>query len=784
MKNYGFVDKNLNESPMNLLSTDVSGNICGEFVEFTIHQVYENIGENSIEGVYTFPIPDTGVITGFKANLGGITLSAIIEEKHEANKILKNFNERELNKLSIEEEDNVYKITIGNILTNEKIQIDISYMDQLLFEDNEYNLTIPFIENPRAMNFDDINEEAHLTNCETTLNLLIETFNAVNIYSPSHNIQVDYDTPTLCKVSLVKNETLDRDLEVCIKEDKNKGFYGMYYSFPKHECDETLIYLKLYPKLDKNFKPENKNYVFLLDTSKSMRGEKLEEAKSTLELCLRNLRQGDTFNIVAFHNKLNMFSREGNVEFNNDNLKKASQWIKSLTFGRGSDIYEALKWTIEKSSNENPYTILLFTDDLVEEENEIIDYVKENIGENRIFTFGIDTSVNSYFINKLATVGYGKAEFIYPGEVFEDMVLRQFNRINRPQVDVREIKWGNDMDVIRTYPRTIEYIYDRELFSVFCKVKGDINGPVTIKGYVGEKSFEQSIFLENFELNDNAYLIQKVWSRKRIESIQERMLGERGNIKEAMRNKVIELSKEFEILSNETTFIMLQQIEDPILGVAMTKLIPIEVTDEIMFNLSYAYFLDSPSFLYKVKNNKHIKNKSKINNLYKYSREQLMRLIAKHQGADGAFGDSMEITLKSTIALLIGREDTDLYINQINKAIDYMVNYINIEKSLNEKETLLYLLCLQLIDIKDVANDENEMYLEKSLDYIKDIIENNEYISNAYLHEEQDLSDIKKSISFMLALHDYQSKTIEEIEKSLDNEDLNEICNIAILEAR
>ncbi|MEW8955448.1 VIT and VWA domain-containing protein [Clostridium sp.] len=789
MRNYGFINSSLDKSPMKLRSVDIKGNICGEFSQFTISQVYENTGRDHIEGVYTFPIPDTGILSGFEANIGGRTLRAITEDKYKVSKMLKKQSYKGMTKLSLEEDDNIYKITIGNIMPNEKIVINISYIDQLTRENNDQILTIPFIETPKAMNYDDINEESEVNeeNYDLSMNLLIETFNNVKVHSDTHRIKVDYETPTLCKVSIEEGENLDNDLELVIREDKSKGFYGMYYSFPKHESDESLIYLKLYPRLEKAKEEKGKNYVFLLDTSQSMRGEKLDEAKSALELCLRNLDEGDTFNIVAFHKDLVIFNEGGNVAVTEDNIKSASKWLRILSFGRGANIYKALKWTLDKTDKEDPSIILLFTDDEVEEESEILSYVKENIGENRIFPIGIDTSVNSYFINSLGALGYGKPEFIYPGEILEDMILRQFNRINSPEVDVREIIWGENNSVINTFPRTIEYLYDREVFTAFGRIKGDIEGPVIIRGFVGDEPFEKVINLENFELNDNAYLIEKVWSRKRIEAFEERILGERGEAKEEMRNKIIDLSKDFNIISSETSFIMIEEMDDPVLGMAMRKLIPIEMSEETMFNLSYAYFMESPAFLYKVKVKKELKNrnvnKENIKEAVKYNRDNLIRTIAKYQNPEGDFNGDMEITLKALIAMLIGKEDISIYSKQINKAVNYMVNFISKGNELNEKNTLLYLLCLQLIDIKEAATETNELKVRQSLGYIKELIEDNEYISNAYLNEEQDLNDIKESIKFMFSLICPINISADEIQRLIEEENIDEILNVAICKA-
>lgn len=81
---------NLNESTNDkqnnvvLKEVHIDGNICGEYIEFSMNSVYENRGKTDINAVYTFPIPDTAVLTGFEVNIGGRTIISQVEDKHEA----------------------------------------------------------------------------------------------------------------------------------------------------------------------------------------------------------------------------------------------------------------------------------------------------------------------------------------------------------------------------------------------------------------------------------------------------------------------------------------------------------------------------------------------------------------------------------------------------------------------------------------------------------------------------------------------------------------------------
>ncbi|NWK10836.1 VIT and vWA domain-containing protein [Clostridium cadaveris] len=689
MKTYRFHNKNLEELPVILKNVVISGNICGEFVEFVMEQTFENIGEDNIEAIYSFPIPDTGIITGLEVSLGGRSIKAMVEEKAKAKELWDKALEEGVNTLNLEEDsDNIYNITIGNILPNEVVKIKISYMDQLTLEDEVYKLIIPEIEGPIGINR---GLKENSSDYDVSINLLIESFERLKIWSPSHDIEKEYGSQTLVKVTLKKGETLNREFVLLMEEETEYEFSAMSYSFPKHIKDESIVYLKVFPDMDEDESKKPVNYLFLMDISNDMGDNNLSEIKTSLALGLRNLNKEDRFNILAFHDELNSFSDEF-LNSSEENVDNAVAWLKKLNYGNGADISEALKWALNQG---NDSVIILFTNDEAENEEQILRYIRENVKENRIFPIGVADKTNKYFIREIAAISGGRADFIKREEKIGELILRQFNRITGPQIDVREIYFGGE--TLNTYPRTIEYIYDIEPFSIFAKIKGITKGPIIIKGFIGDKPFIQEVPIDSFELKENAYLIEKVWIRKRIEILEERMDSFRGIERDAMESKVVELSKSYGIISSKTSFIMTEVLEDPLLGIAIQKILPLDVSEETMESLSYGYFLDAPGFLYKIsKNNNNILDNEKL-----YSK------MAENQRKDGSIcvvdaseKEKIKSTLKALIAFASCKQSLGVYVKIINRAIAYVLNYIN-ENSLDRSEQLLYLTAFRALALKN-----------------------------------------------------------------------------------
>lgn len=742
--------KNINNvNTVELKEVAVSGYVCGEFIELSLKQIFENRGNDDIEGEYIFPLPDTAVMTGFEVNLGGRMLTAQVEEKNQAEIINSDASRRGRMPLSLEEiDENIYRITLGKIMRNEIVKIKVSYIDQLIYEDEDIKLTIPAILSPRNINakgnediLSSLDEDYKLT-----LNLLVEPMSKTHIESPTHDILVEWEDNTLGRVSFADdNQYLDKDLELVFHEEKREEAAGMLYEYTEEEERKGILYLRFIPDLEEDETIEKRNYNFLIDISETMEGEKLQEAKDALTLCFRNLEEGDTFNIIAAENELHLFSEKGKVPYNDENLKKATEWIHNLEVLDDAEILDALKYCLEEKNDNGYSTILVFTDDEGEKDEEIVEYVKKNIGDNRIFTFGIDAYASSYFINKLAEAGYGKAEFIYPNEKIEDMILRQFARIQNPQIDITRIDFGK-MNVVSTYPKTIDYLYDLEPFSIFAEVNGEIEGKIKIYGFVQNKPYEYTINLDSLDLGENANLVRKVWNRKKIESLEEKANAAKGSIKESMQETVVEISKESGILSSLTSYIMVEKFEEPVLGMIINNIIPLIVSESAIKNLNEAYFIESPSFVYKaIKKEKPALDKfinKKDKNGSFYTREKILRDLAINQLADGAFSDVSDSNLTSklrntSIAILsfvLSEVEIVNYWNQVNKSIKYILKVLKE----NRDEIDERILPLVAISLKAAYN--------KGI--IKGAIKNGigEFIKDYDFNGDESLKDIANSL--------------------------------------
>jgi Ca-activated chloride channel family protein len=272
-------------------------------------------------------------------------------------------------------------------------------------------------------------------------------------------------------------------------------------------------------------------------------------------------------------------------------------------------------------------------------------------------------------------------------------------------------------------------MYDKEPFSIFAKINGEVEGVVVLKGKVGKNRMQRIIKLNYLELEENVNLIEKIWYKKRIESLQHRVKYERGELQEAMNNKIIEISKKVGIICKETSFMLYEEMEDPIVGIRIRKILPVKTTKSL--ELSYdSLDEDSESTAFYYKDLSKLKeNHDKYEN---FKRNEVLRVLASNQFASGAFGinvdhsleSNINYTVKAMLAFIMGSEDVKMYTNQLNKSLEFLTQSLRkTELDLNKEEYQNLLLVLKLSIKKDVALSFHKENIEKKIHEIEEKFE-------------------------------------------------------------
>ncbi len=711
-----------------LLDAEVSAVIDTNMAEVTLTQNYINTSPGNIEALYTFPLPHQAVVTGFKARIGNDEVTGTYKESKAAfDEYDKALRMGDSGFLLESHRPDIFQVSLGNIAGGEALSVTISYIEDIQCTDNELRWVLPTVVAPRyipgveaggklgtgmASPTDQVPDADFITppvgHAPYTLKLkayLKGIRGLKKVSSPSHPIVIHVEEVGYYVTLAKDNEPLNRDFVLNVVTDKAPDNRLVL----SHHEDEVFGELTLALELEEPCRQSNYEYIFMIDISGSMSGQKLEQAKKALQLSLRNLIEGDRFNIIAFESGYTCFSPES-VLYTQENLEKADHWVLSLQALGGTEILNPLRYVFLKQHDENSSRVLfLFTDGQVGNEKEIIQLVKRNDKNLRLFPFGIDTAVNKYFIDSLAQAGNGLPEVVFPGERIDDKVIRQFSRIHQSYISDGKIVQANGAE-LETVPAIPSRLYGDEEYIFRFRTTDAVEG-LTLTGSLGNSKAQVQIPVT---ARGDFRLLSVKWAKERIRMLEQSLGSGNPRRDENTKKNIIALSGQYGVLSTLTSLVAVYERFNKERGMPETIVVPVAKPEswDMLFPIQHCFAAFSPMNSVTESTNLYADNESQpelpifmrrnragrakaLKTMVSTTQERsiaqdflhkgevncapqlneditdLVREAARKQKADGSFGDEKAISRLTScfiIALLLLKDRWKPYRIQLIKA--------------------------------------------------------------------------------------------------------------------
>ena len=260
------------------------------------------------------------------------------------------------------------------------------------------------------------------------------------LYSPSHALEISRIGATRINASLEHGPTtVPGPFRLSYLVERGDGLAASLFAFPdpKSGGGYFLLLAGLPAAAGQDRPPIPREVTLVLDRSGSMNGEKLDQVKTAARKILEGLRPGEAFNIIVYHQAVELFS-EGPVLKNPATLAAALRWLDAVDSTGGTNLHDALVEALRPTPLPGLLPLVLFlTDGLptvgTTSEVAIRDLaLRRNPGKRRIFTFGVGVDVNTPLLEKIAAETRAVATFVLPGEDLDDKVTRVFRRLSGP----------------------------------------------------------------------------------------------------------------------------------------------------------------------------------------------------------------------------------------------------------------------------------------------------------------------------------------------------------------
>ncbi|NOZ63817.1 MAG: VWA domain-containing protein [Caldiserica bacterium] len=519
----------------------------------TIDQIFKNDSNVDLEGTYIFPLPENAAITRFSMYIDGKKVSGEILDRERARKIYEDIVRRMKDPALLEYVGrNMFRARVYPIPKQGEKRIELVYQETLPYDAGIYKYVYPLDTerfSPRPLK-------------EVSISVKIKSLLPIkNVYSPSHQIDVKIQKFTAECGYEAKNVKPDKDFTLYYTvSEKDVGLNLLTY----RKLGKTGYFMLLISPGKLTGKSINKDIVFIIDTSGSMSGNKIKQAKEALRFCINSLNRGDRFNIITFATAVNSY-RNKLVPATPKNVNSALEFVAGLEARGGTNIDQALLTGVGIfEETKRPRMIVFLTDGQptvgVRSVKDILNNLKKaNQSEARIFVFGVGNDVNTHLLDRIAEVHRGVTEYVVPGEDIEVKVSSFYRKISEPILSDISLDFGK-IKTREIYPSTLPDIFRGTQLVLLGRYEGKGAARIVLKGYVNgrEKKFVYQGQFPRENRSDD--FIPRIWATRKIGYLMNE-IRLKGKNRELV-DEIINLSKQYGIITPYTSFLILEKDKD------------------------------------------------------------------------------------------------------------------------------------------------------------------------------------------------------------------------------
>ena len=525
-----------------LLSTDIKVSVAGSSSRTIVSQRFINTGETWAEGVYVFPIGQNAAVDTLKLRIGDRFIEGQIKEKQQAKVIYKEAKaEGKKTALIEQQKPNLFTNKIANIGPGEIVVVQIEFQSKLLPKDGSWELRLPLVSAPR-FDIDAIEEKIEFGNSgfsdqsmntdyneNIDIKVLEETelFNPVEISidlntgfelnslkSSFHKVEIDKLSNGHHRISLLEPISSDRDFVLrwtAVDKDTQTSL------FKETQAGQDHLLLTLNPPLtNKNKHSPDREIIFIQDISGSMGGQPIRQSKIGLEMAIKRLKPQDKFNIVLFNDRFSSYSRTP-VKATAKERDKAIRYVRRLQADGGTEMYPALKFSLMNFRSDKSVLkqLIFLTDGAVTQESRLFSLINRELKTARLFTIGIGSAPNSFFMTRAAEIGRGSHIHIGDMDEISNRMSELFSKIENPAVTDLKLILPKGFRA-EVYPNPLPDLYVGDPLSIAIRGR-NASGIAKITGKIGNQKWVARIPLDQ---GAEQIGIAKLWAREKISNLE------------------------------------------------------------------------------------------------------------------------------------------------------------------------------------------------------------------------------------------------------------------------
>jgi Ca-activated chloride channel family protein len=583
-----------------LLNTDVNITVNGLVARVSVMQEFKNDGVEWVEGSYVFPLPNKAAVDHMRLYIGDRYIEGEIQEKEQARKAYEQAKQAGKKTSLVEQQRaNLFTTSVANIAPGETVIVEIEYMEDVRFENGVFSLRYPMTLTPRyipgqalpdkvgsgwSSDTDEVSDASQITppmvaasrahkvslkasvNAGMPLEIIASRYHPVNVTEANGHYAV----------TLAGNRVpMDHDFELLWRPVPSSSPRAMAFS-ETLEGEPHFLLMVMPPDTGESTAVRMpREMIFVVDTSGSMHGVSIEQAKRALQRALDGLQPEDRFNVIEFNSHANPLYPTS-VAADATALGSAKDFVRRLQANGGTNMRPALQHALRSAASEAHLKQIIFiTDGAVGNEEGLFTLIETGLGNARLFTVGIGSAPNSWFMRKAAEVGRGSFTTISSLHEVGEKMDRLFNKLEQPQVTNIAVQWPSGV-VVDPYPAVVPDLYLGEPVTVKVKASGAFRpgDSVRIVGDSVSGAWTRDLALN---VSEDSPGVAALWARARIADLLN--LERRGADAQETRTAIVDTALKHHLVSKHTSLVAIdktpvRESADPLKSEQVANLMP------------------------------------------------------------------------------------------------------------------------------------------------------------------------------------------------------------------
>jgi Ca-activated chloride channel family protein len=296
-----------------------------------------------------------------------------------------------------------------------------------------------------------------------------------------------------------------------------------------------------------------RDLIVLLDTSGSMSGEPLDQARRVVNAMIDTLGERDRLEIIEFSNQPRRW-KSGAKEATESHKAAARTWLAGLRAGGGTEMASGMIEALQPLRWDAQRQVVLITDGLIGAEHEVLKTILKKLpAGSRVHCVGVGSGVNRSLTMPAARAGRGVELIIGIGEDAEVAAKRLLARTTAPLVTEVEVSGSAVLEVAPEHPM--------DLFggapTMLCFKLNPAGGELVVRGKTAEGNYLERMTVSPVERGEGSAAIAKLFARECVEDLETK--ASIGENRAQLDRQVEQLGLAFQISTRLTSWVAVSQ---------------------------------------------------------------------------------------------------------------------------------------------------------------------------------------------------------------------------------